>query len=33
MGDWQAQETRWVQAPDKPVGLDRRSKLMKWVIV
>lgn len=32
MGDWLPQETRWVQAPDKPVGFDRRSKLMKWVI-
>ncbi|HAB47171.1 MAG: class I SAM-dependent methyltransferase [Betaproteobacteria bacterium] len=32
MGDWRPQEIRWVHAPDKPVGFDRRSKLMKWVI-
>jgi SAM-dependent methyltransferase len=32
MGDWLPQETRMVQAPDKPVGFEKRSNVLKWII-
>jgi len=32
MGDWLPQETRMVPAPDKPVGFEKRSKVLKWII-
>jgi SAM-dependent methyltransferase len=32
MGDWLPQETRMVLAPDKPVGFEKRSKVLKWII-
>ena len=32
LGDWQPDRSRTVDAPDKPVGLDKRSRLMLWVV-
>lgn len=32
LGDWLPDRTRTVDAPDKPVGLDKRSRLMLWVV-
>ena len=32
LGDWQPDRTRTVEAPDKPVGLEKRSRLMLWVV-
>jgi len=32
LGDWSAQEIRWIDAPDKAVGFEKRSKILKWII-
>jgi SAM-dependent methyltransferase len=32
MGDWQPDRTIVVDAPDKPVGRDKKSRLMLWTI-
>jgi SAM-dependent methyltransferase len=32
MGDWRPDRSLTVQAPDKPVGLDKRSRLHLWVV-
>ena len=32
LGDWQPDRSRVVDAPDKPVGHDKRSRLMLWVV-
>ncbi|MCE2989758.1 MAG: class I SAM-dependent methyltransferase [Nitrosomonadaceae bacterium] len=32
MGDWQPDEERSVAAPDKPIGKDKTSRVMLWVV-
>ncbi len=32
MGDWRADRSVTVEAPDKPVGRDKRSRLHLWVV-
>ena len=32
LGDWPPDRERMVDAPDKPVGRDKRSRLMLWVV-
>jgi len=32
LGDWQPERTIVVDAPDKPVGLDKRSRVHLWVV-
>jgi len=32
MGDWRPDRSLTVDAPDKPVGLDKRSRLHLWVV-
>lgn len=32
MGDWPPDETRVIEVPDKPLGLEKTSKVMLWVI-
>jgi SAM-dependent methyltransferase len=32
MGDWEPDRTIVVDAPDKPVGVEKKSKLMLWVV-
>lgn len=32
LGDWPPDETRVVEVPDKPLGLEKTSKVMLWVI-
>jgi hypothetical protein len=32
MGDWEADKTLTVDAPDKPIGLDKVSKVYLWVV-
>jgi SAM-dependent methyltransferase len=32
MGDWQPDKTLKVAAPDKPIGLDKTSRLYLWIV-
>lgn len=32
MGDWQPDRTIEIDVPDKPVGLEKKSRLMLWVV-
>jgi len=32
MGDWEPDKTVTVDAPDKPIGLDKKSKVHLWVV-
>ncbi len=32
LGDWPPDRTRTVDAPDKPVGREKRSRLLLWVV-
>jgi hypothetical protein len=32
MGDWEADKMLTVDAPDKPIGLDKKSKVYLWVV-
>jgi SAM-dependent methyltransferase len=32
MGDWEPDRTLVVDAPDKPVGIEKKSRLMLWVV-
>ena len=32
MGDWEADKVLTVDAPDKPIGLEKRSKVYHWVV-
>ena len=32
MGDWEADKVQSVDAPDKPIGLDKKSKVYLWIV-
>lgn len=32
MGDWEPDKTQVVDAPDKPIGLEKKSKVYFWVV-
>jgi SAM-dependent methyltransferase len=32
MGDWEADKVLSVDAPDKPIGLEKRSKVYLWIV-
>jgi hypothetical protein len=32
MGDWEADKVLTVDAPDKPIGLEKKSKVYSWVV-